>query len=97
MEVRKIHAGHANMFLSPLFRHTLANVSGAVIELYDTDGAAGAARGAGIGAGIYASPSEAFATLHVIERTEPDAALTAATAEAYALWQRRLKAELSAL
>lgn len=97
MEVRKIHAGHANMFLSPLFRHTLANVSGAVIELYDTDGAAGAARGAGIGAGIYASPSEAFATLHVIERTEPDAALTAPTAEAYALWQRRLKAELSAL
>lgn len=97
MEVRKIHAGHANMFLSPLFRHTLANVSGAVIELYDTDGAAGAARGAGIGAGIYASPSEAFATLHVIERTEPDAALTAPTAEAYSLWQRRLKAELSAL
>ncbi len=93
MEVRKIHAGHANMFLSPLFRHTLANVSGAVIELYDTDGAAGA----GIGAGIYASPSEAFATLHVIERTEPDQTLTAATAEAYALWQRRLKAELSAL
>lgn len=39
MQVKKIHAGHANMFLSPIFRETLASVTGAVIELYDTDGA----------------------------------------------------------
>ena len=38
MDVKKIHAGKANMFLSPLFRDTLAGVSGATIELYDTDG-----------------------------------------------------------
>lgn len=97
MEVKKIHAGNANMFLSPLFRQTLANVSGAAIELYDTDGAAGAARGAGIGAGIYSSAKEAFATLHVIERVEPDPAQTEATLEAYALWKRRLESELTAL
>ena len=36
--VQKIHAGHANMFLSSIFRDTLAGVTGAVIELYDTDG-----------------------------------------------------------
>ena len=42
--VQKIHAGHANMFLSPIFRDTLAGVTGAVIELYDTDGSVGAAR-----------------------------------------------------
>ena len=52
MDVKKIHAGHANMFLSPLFRETLAGVSGATIELFDTDGSVGAAKGAGIGAGI---------------------------------------------
>ena len=52
MTVDRIRAGHANMFLSPLFRQTLASVSGAPIELYDTDGSVGAARGAGIGAGI---------------------------------------------
>ena len=97
MDVKKIHAGHANMFLSPLFRRTLANVSGAAIELYDTDGAAGAARGAGIGAGIYASPKEAFATLRVIERIEPVEAERDATLEAYALWSRRLAAELTAV
>ena len=53
MELNKIHAGRANMFLSPLFRDTLAGVSGATIELYETDGSVGAAKGAGIGAGIY--------------------------------------------
>lgn len=46
MDIRKIHAGQANMFLSPLFRDTLAGVSGATIELYDTDGSVGAAKGA---------------------------------------------------
>ena len=51
--VQKIHAGQANMFLSPIFRTTLAGVTGATIELYDTDGSVGAAKGAGIGAGIY--------------------------------------------
>ena len=51
MDIKKIHAGKANMFLSPLFRDTLAGVSGATIELYDTDGSVGAAKGAGIGAG----------------------------------------------
>lgn len=46
MEIKKIHAGSANMFLSRIFRDTLANVSGATIELYATDGAAGAAKAA---------------------------------------------------
>ncbi len=45
MHVGVIRAGHANMFLSPLFRQTLADITGAMIELYDTDGAEGAARG----------------------------------------------------
>ena len=38
MDIKKIHAGKANMFLSPLFRNALAGVSGATIELYETDG-----------------------------------------------------------
>ena len=63
LKVDKIHAGKANMFLSPIFRETLAGVSGATIELYDTDGSVGAAKGAGIGAGIYKDNREAFATL----------------------------------
>lgn len=72
MDIRKIHAGKANMFLSPLFCNTLANVSGATIELYDTDGAAGAAKGAGIGCGYYKDHDEAFATLKKLAVIEPN-------------------------
>lgn len=94
MEVRKIHAGHANMFLSPVFRQTLANVSGAEIEIFDTDGAAGAAKGAGIGAGIYRDNTEAFASLRRIEVVEPRQADREVTAEAYGRWKRCLAAEM---
>ena len=69
--VKMIHAGKANMFLSPIFRDTLAGVSGATIELYDTDGSVGAAKGAGIGAGIYRDNNEAFATLEKLAVITP--------------------------
>jgi xylulokinase len=69
--VKMIHAGRANMFLSPIFRDTLAGVSGATIELYDTDGSVGAAKGAGIGAGIYRDNNEAFATLEKLAVITP--------------------------
>ena len=71
MKVDTIHAGNANMFLSPIFRDTLAGVSGAQIELFDTDGAAGAAKGAGLGAGIYRNSREAFATLERLAVVNP--------------------------
>ncbi len=94
MPINKIHAGHANMFLSPLFRNTLAGVSGATIELYDTDGSVGAAKGAGMGAGIYKDNNEAFASLEKIEVIEPVATDRQAYVEAYALWKERLMREL---
>ena len=87
MEVSKIHAGHANMFLSPLFRQTLANVTGATIELYDTDGSVGAAKGAGIGVGIYKDHTEAFTSLQKLAVVAPRADEVAATAEAYERWK----------
>ena len=46
-----IRAGNANMFLSPVFRETLAHTTQVPIQLFDTDGATGAALGAGVGAG----------------------------------------------
>ena len=88
MDIKVIRAGNANMFLSPIFRETLASVSGEVIELYDTDGAAGAAKGAGIGAGIYASPKEAFASLRKIMTIEPDTKNCDRYQDAYAQWKK---------
>ena len=90
MSLQKIHAGRANMFLSPLFRDTLAGVSGATIELYETDGSVGAAKGAGIGAGIYRDNKEAFATLKKLAVIEPDEAKRAEYLDAYAAWKEQL-------
>ena len=94
MDIKKIHVGKANMFLSPLFRNTLAGVSGATIELYDTDGSVGAAKGAGMGAGIYKDNSEAFATLDKLEVIEPDAKNRDAYKNAYEAWKETLNNRL---
>ena len=88
MNVSRIHAGHANMFLSPIFRDTLAGVTHAVINLYDTDGSVGAAKGAGIGAGIYKDNKEAFSSLKKIAEIEPKN--TEAYQEAYEKWKSHL-------
>ena len=93
MKIDRIHAGHANMFLSPVFRDTIAGVSGAVIDLYDTDGAAGAAKGAGIGAGIYRDNNEAFASLVKLGEIHPAADRTPYL-EAYARWKSYLQTTL---
>jgi len=88
MSLKTIRAGKANMFLSPIFRNTLAGVTGATIELCDTDGSVGAARGAGMGAGIYADHKEAFAALKKLEVIEPVAKDQAAYREAYERWRK---------
>ena len=72
LKVDKIHAGKANMFQSRIFQETLSGVSGATIELYDTDGSVGAAKGAGLGAGIYKNAHEAFSSLNRLAVITPD-------------------------
>lgn len=93
MRIDTIHAGNANMFLSPVFRDTLAGVSGAVIRLVDTDGAAGAAKGAGIGIGYYKDNKEAFASLATIAEIVPPVDRSPYL-EAYARWKSVLEREL---
>lgn len=95
MSAKVIRAGHANMFLSPIFRTTLATVSDAVIELYDTDGSIGAATGAAMGCGFYSSAEEAFRSLHKIEVVTPDRSHHEEYLEAYSRWEQILRRELS--
>ena len=90
MDIKKIHAGKANMFLSPLFRDTLASTSGATIELLETDGSVGAAKGAGIGCGMYKDNVEAFSTLKKIAVIEPDNTKAQQYREAYEKWKAEL-------
>lgn len=90
MYIKKIHAGKANMFFSDVFRNTLAGVSGATIELYETDGSVGAAKGAGLGCGIYKDNNEAFASLKKLAVIEPDEKHRGEYLEAYSLWKEKL-------
>lgn len=86
-----IRAGKANMFLSPIFRNTLAGITGATIELYNTDGSVGAARGAGIGSGYYDSFNEAFTNLKKMEVIEPDSSKADEYQDSYNNWKIKLE------
>ena len=86
-----IRAGHANMFLSPVFRQSLADLTKATIELYNTDGSQGAARGAGIGAGIYKSSAEALGGLERVVTVHPDVDGTRTLSAAYQDWRKILE------
>ncbi|MEG1585913.1 MAG: FGGY family carbohydrate kinase [Bacteroidales bacterium] len=94
MQITTIKAGLANMFLSPVFRETLAGVTGATIELYNTDGSIGAAKGAGIGAGVYTDTREAFQTLEKLEVIKPDETKKEAYMAAYIRWKEQLSKQL---
>ncbi|HLN20653.1 MAG TPA: FGGY family carbohydrate kinase [Bacteroidales bacterium] len=89
-----IRAGKANMFLSTIFRETLSNITGTIINLYNTDGSAGAARGAGIGCGYYKSEKEAFAGLESVGVTEPSKK-AAGLDESYSKWTDAMAKVLS--
>ena len=86
VQVKTVRAGDANMFLSPLFRETFATTTDSVVELYNTDGSAGAARGAGIGAGIFKDPQEAFAGLKCTQTIEPSNNQKSNYHQAYQRW-----------
>ncbi|MEA3443742.1 MAG: FGGY family carbohydrate kinase [Bacteroidota bacterium] len=90
IDMSLIRAGKANMFLSPVFRETLAGISGATIELYNTNGAQGAARAAGLGAGIFQNRDEAFIGLLKSQVIEPDHSKSDQYCEAYEKWKEVL-------
>jgi len=92
LDLKTVKAGMANMFLSPVFRKTFVNMNKIVLELYDTDGAQGAARGAGIGAGVFSSEAEAFEGLALLETVEPNDNFFDTYDEVYTLWNKRLEA-----
>lgn len=70
-----IRAGRANMFLSDVFTNSFVNATNVPVELHDSDGSVGAAKGAGIGVGYYKTAKEAFTNtkpLGVVEPTQSD-------------------------
>jgi xylulokinase len=66
-----IRAGKANLFLSDVFIQSFVNATGVAVELYENDGSAGAALGAGVGAGIYKSYRDAYTQFKPLGKFEP--------------------------
>lgn len=91
VEPKVVRAGKANMFLSDIFSQALVNATQTPVELYDTDGAKGAALGGGYGAGFYASIEEAMSQLTILKTIEPNPALTDAYQTAFAKWEDTLE------
>jgi xylulokinase len=81
-----VRAGKGNMFLSDVFAQTFANTTQAAVEMFETDGAEGAARAAALGSGYYASANEAFTGLIRLNLIEPNAQAFAEYQDAYQAW-----------
>lgn len=95
IDINLLRAGYSNMFLSPVFREAIANINNVNIELYNTDGAQGAARGAGIGVGTYKTTSEAFEGLEVVQTIKPESQKVDEYLDIYTLWKNQLENYLS--
>lgn len=95
LKTNVIRAGQANMFLSPLFREAFVNTIGAQLELYDTDGAKGAALGAGKGVGLYQTFPEAFKGLKKLHVQEPDKSKSEQYEAAYSSWLQKLNTRIA--
>ena len=92
LSIKVIKTGYANMFLSPLFAEAFSTLTNSVIHLYNTDGSQGAARGAGIGAGIYPSAHEAFKHLKIIKTIKPNSSQTGSISRRHIRrWENCLK------
>jgi len=89
-----IRAGNSNMFLSEVFSQTLVNVTGVSVELYDTDGAKGAALGAGIGCKYFMKPEDAFINIRKIGLIEPNSSKLNTYQEIYGDWKAYLDNKL---
>lgn len=87
-----IRAGKANMFLSEVFLDAFVNTLQVPVELFQTDGSAGAAIGAGYGAKVYATIEEAFVNSKPLQIIEPSG--NNAYAPSYANWEDQLALQI---
>lgn len=94
LEPKVIRVGKSNLFLSPLFCEIFANVCNTPIEIYNTDGAQGAARGAAFGNGFYESLEDTFKNLKIINSYIPENGLCKQYDDYYQSWKEQLLYQL---
>jgi xylulokinase len=86
-----IRAANTGMFKSPVFREAISGLTGATIELYETDGAVGAAQGAAFGYGYFSSAREIFLNFTPILAETTDGKKIEKYKELYERWKENLR------
>ena len=92
--MQTIRVGNDNLFQSNVFSKTIATLLNCNIEIYNTTGAVGAAKAAGVGAGYINSLEEAMNNQELAETIRPEENLLPYQ-EAFSAWKHRLEVELN--
>lgn len=87
IQPNRLKAGYANMYLSEVFTQTIVNTANLSVDLLESDGAFGAALGAGLGINYYKSEQEAVAQIKKIKTINPIQDQLAITKESYNRWK----------
>lgn len=90
----KLKAGFANMYLSDIFAQTIVNAANVSVDLLESDGAFGAALGAGLGFKYYTTEEEAVANIKHIKTINPISDELTDTKTAYERWKELVKQKL---
>ena len=88
---KTVRAGKDNLFLSPVFQEIFVNTTNTTLQLYKTNGADGAARGAAYGYGHYKTLEEAFESLECLQTIKPQPELVEAYKSIYNNWKKAIK------
>lgn len=90
LSLKKMKVGNDNMFRSKIFGNTLSTLTHSDIQVIDSTGAIGAAKAAGVAAGIYPSIEDAVQGIQPVAAYEPTHTNFTALEAAYLLWLDRL-------
>ncbi|MEZ5057458.1 MAG: FGGY family carbohydrate kinase [Saprospiraceae bacterium] len=93
IKVELMRVGNDNLFQSEIFSQTIANCMNCQIEMIETTGAVGAAKGSGFGIGYYKSLQEAVNKVHTIKSFKPNDAADLTLAY-YHEWETELNEQL---
>ncbi len=94
LPLKVLRVGNDNLFQSAIFSHTIATLVGVDIEMLNTNGAAGAAKGAGVGVGVFGSVEEAMGSVELVGRYGPFAE-RGIYEEVYSRWKGELAKQVS--
>jgi xylulokinase len=89
-EINKIRAGNSNLFLCKLFREIFSAVTESSLDIYDTNGAVGAAIGASVGLSQNKIIGEAFENFKPVISIKPDEMLIKEYRKLYEKWKSGL-------